>query len=272
MSNQTHDYLDDFAPSDTDSVVNIRVLGPIEGTVEGKPGLARFTGGTSKNTNGHSVILRLDHGERRLLLTGDLNTASMKLLMDTYDTEFGPEFRCDVAKGCHHGSHDVSFDFLDGLRPVATVISSGDAETHDHPRPTIVAASAITGRRLVQSDSLVCPLVYMTEVARSAAYAKVSKMKEFQDPQPEVDTKPPKAKIVHNEKDEMARFRLYLGSSQDGPADWPRIDRCLVVNGIRYGLVNVRTDGERLFFAQMEETGGDWAVHTRSKAQIEAAR
>jgi len=45
-----------------------------------------------------------------------------------------------------------------------------------------------------------------------------------------------------------------------------------VVRGIRYGLINVRTDGKRLYFAQIEESGGDWVYTTLSPAQIEAAR
>jgi len=55
------------------------------------------------------------------------------------------EFLCDVAKACHHGSDDVSYEFLSAMRPAVTVISSGDNEGHDHPRPGIVAASATTG-------------------------------------------------------------------------------------------------------------------------------
>lgn len=274
LSTSTDSYLPGFEPDSQDSSVTIRVLGPIEGTMADHPALVKFPDGDSKNTNGHSVVLRLDYGDRRLLLTGDLNTHSQNLIMD----HFGPsgflkEFRCDVAKGCHHGSHDVSLRFLDGLRPLATIISSGDAETHDHPRPSIVAASAITGRRLVEGDSLVAPLIYMTEIARSVAIKKIGKLAEFAEGRREYESKRPKGvKKYHDTPEEMAKYRLFLGSSQKSAFDWPRIDKAQVVQGIRYGLINVRTDGKRLFFAQMEESGNDWAVATLNADQIDAAR
>ena len=273
LSNATHSYLPGFNPSQGKCA--IRVLGPIESNISGGPALKRYPEGTSKNTNGHSVVLRLDYGERRILLTGDLNTHSQNHIMDHYGSKFLSEYKSDVAKGCHHGSHDVSYRFLEGMRPLCTIISSGDAETHDHPRPTIIAASAITGRRLIdhEQDSLICPLIYITEVARSVAITKVGEMKEYPTPRPAYEKEKPKgADIVHNTKEEMARFRLFLGSSQSSPFHWPRLDNAKVVRGLRYGLINVRTDGNRLFFAQMEESGQDWAYASLSPEQIAEAR
>lgn len=272
VSDKTDNYLPGFEPGG-DSACQIRILGPIESGAGGQPGLKRFPDGTSKNTNGHSVVLRLDYGDRRILLTGDLNTHSQNHIMETFGADFTAEYRCDVAKGCHHGSHDVSYKFLDGLRPLVTVISSGDAETHDHPRPTIVAASALTGRRLVEDDHLVAPMVYMTEIARSVSIADIGQMNEFPQPRPKYERKRPKgAKKVHNTEEEMAHYRLFLGSSQSSPFDWPRLDTAKAVSGIRYGLINVRTDGKRIFTAQLEESGGDWAYHILTERQIEDAR
>ena len=274
LSSKTHDFLPGFEPNGPDSC-SIRLLGPIESDVAGKPGLKKFPDGDSKNTNGHSVVLRLDYRDRRILLTGDLNTHSQNYIMAHFGSDFVKEYKSDVAKGCHHGSHDVSYRFLEGLRPLATVISSGDAETYDHPRPTIVAASAITGRRLIdmEADRLVAPLVYMTEVARSVALTKIGKMKQYPTPRPPFEPKRPKgASKVHDTEDEMACFRLFLGSTQRSPFDWPRLDHAMVVRGLRYGLINVRTDGRQLFFAQMEESGGDWAITKLSKRQISEAR
>lgn len=274
LSNKTHEFLPGFSVNNPNKKkCAIRILGPIEGKVDNKPALKRYPDGTSKNTNGHSIILRLDYGDRRIMLTGDLNTHSQNHIMKTYGTDFIPEFVSDVAKGCHHGSHDVSYKFLEGMRPVATIISSGDAETHDHPRPNIVSASAITGRRLIENDRMVAPLVYMTEVARSVSIAKIGQMNEFSSPQPEYSKKRPTgAKKVHNEVAEKAHFHLMLGKTQSSPKQWPRLDQAFAVRGLRYGLVNVRTDGKRLLFAQLEEGGTDWAVHTLSDKQINEAR
>lgn len=273
LSAASHDYLPGFEPGAGKCA--IRVLGPIEGNIDGKPALKKFPDGDSKNTNGHSVVLRLDYGDRRILLTGDLNTHSQNHIMQHYGEQFYAEYKSDAAKGCHHGSHDVSYRFLEAIRPLCTVISSGDAENYDHPRPTIIAASAITGRRLVdyEEDKLISPLVYITEVARSVAIAKIGKMKEYPAPRPPFEASiSARAKIVHDTEDEMARFRLFLGSSQTSPFHWPRLDYAKVVKGLRYGLINIRTDGKRLFFAQMEETGKDWSFSALSPGQIDEAR
>ena len=273
LSTASHDFLPRFGVADGKCA--IRLLGPVESDLNGVPALKKFPDGDSKNTNGHSIVLRLDYGERRILLTGDLNTHSQNHIMDHYGAEFLAEYKSDVAKGCHHGSHDVSYRFLEGMRPLCTVISSGDAETHDHPRPTIIAASAITGRRLVdhERDSLICPLIYITEIARSVAITNVGEMKEYPQPRrPFESKKPTGADIVHNTEDEMARFRLFLGTSQSSPFHWPRLDIAKIVRGLRYGLINIRTDGKRLFFAQMEESGEDWAFTSLSPEQIAEAR
>ena len=273
LSSTAHDYLPGFEPADGKCA--ILLLGPVECDVNGAPALKKFPDGDSKNTNGHSVVLRLDYGDRRILLTGDLNTHSQNNIMDHYGADFVAEYKSDVAKGCHHGSHDVSYRFLEGMRPLCTVISSGDAETYDHPRPSIIAASAITGRRLVdhEQDSLICPLIYITEVARSVAITDVGSMKEYPLPQPLYEAKKPTgATTVHNTEDEMARFRLFLGTSQTTPFHWPRLDSARIVRGLRYGLINIRTDGKRLFFAQMEESGDDWSITSLTPKQIEEAR
>ncbi len=164
-----------------DNQYSISILGPVTSTVDGKPALKalRYGGSVtkSKNTNGHSVCLRIDYGDARILLTGDLNKASMDWIAGTYKQRMS-EWKCDVAKACHHGSHDISFNFLEQVNAAATVISSGDAEGHAHPRPEIVGASAITGRRLIDaaSDHLVTPLIYMTEVERSVSIGAVNRI------------------------------------------------------------------------------------------------
>lgn len=267
-------WLPGFAPDDDGSEVAIRVLGPIELERNGAPALQRYEGGTSKNTNGHSIVLRVDYGDRRLLLTGDLNTASQHQIMETYGPDFTAAFGCDVAKGCHHGSHDVSVRFLDGLKPVATVISSGDAETHDHPRPTILAASVLTSRKLfsVDGDQVIAPLLYATEIARSVQLADVVALRAFDPPTPKYVARPPTgAEHVYDSEDEKSRFRLYLSERPSAPRDFPRLDAAKVVRGLTYGLVNVRTDGTRLLFAVREESGPDWAVEVIEGHEIETA-
>ena len=164
---------------------------------------------------------------------------------------------------------------MEGLRPLCTVISSGDAETHDHPRPTIIAASSLTGRQLIdfEKDSLICPLIYITEVARSVSISKIGHMKEYSDSQPEYEREnPDRALQNYYTEDEKSHFRLFLGSSQSSSLHKPRLDNAKVISGLRYGLINIRTDGNILFFAQMEESGEDWAYNILTEEQILRAK
>ncbi len=157
-----------------EETAEIKVLGPVTRRRGGDPALPDL-GDRGQNTNGHSVCLRIDHGGARLLLTGDLNEASHDWLMDRYGDRIAA-FNCDVAKACHHGSGDISYRFLERVNAAATVISSGDAEGFGHPRPEVVAASAVTGHVTVdrERDRLITPLVYMTEVERSVEVGKVT--------------------------------------------------------------------------------------------------
>ena len=145
--------------------LQVHVLAPVEFKVNGKSAIRKFRGGDHKNTNGNSVLLRLDYKDARILLTGDLNLHSQQSLLHDYEGKTD-EFKSDVAKACHHGSDDVSISFLEKIEPSCTIISSGDSEGHDHPRPEVIAASGLTGKRIVTDGKLVAPLVDSTELAR----------------------------------------------------------------------------------------------------------
>ena len=157
-----------------DPGIAIKVLAPITMDRDGKVAL-KDLGDTGQNTNGHSICLRIDYGDARILLTGDLNKKSMDWILDSYGDRIGA-FNCDVMKACHHGSADISYRFLEHVRAGATVVSSGDAEGFAHPRPEIAAASAVTGHVSVDrsKDALITPLVYMTEIERSVSLGQVT--------------------------------------------------------------------------------------------------
>ena len=69
-------------------------------------------------------------------------------------------FNVDIAKNCHHGSSDFSIAFIKAVDAAATIISSGDNESHAHPRADAVGAVA-------KYSSAVLPLIFSTELARS---------------------------------------------------------------------------------------------------------
>ena len=234
--------------------VAIRVLAPFETAIAGKPGLHNFGSSDSKNTNGNSVLLRLDYGRSRILLTGDLNTDSHRALLEDY-TGDRMEFLCDVAKACHHGSDDVSYEFLSAMRPAVTIISSGDSEGHDHPRPGIVAASATTGYLEISRDQIKTPLVYSTELARSINLGKPTKV---------TVTGSTGTTVIETNKLNTIEIEAKVTKAGDlNPTTVKRkLDRTNIVAGLIYGLVNVRTNGEKILCATLNEKDKTWQVKT----------
>ena len=240
-------YVPGFSPED--GAGSLKVLAPIEEKL-GRKAVLPDLGPDSQNTNGHSVLLRLDYGRTRMLLTGDLNAASQRRILDALKGR-RQELACDVVKACHHGSDDVSVDFLSAVNAAATIISSGDNEQHAHPRPGVVAASAMTGYMRVEKDRILTPLIYSTEVARSIRLGRIERIHgdEFQ---------------MDKERIASSRVSLDYATVTSG-ALRPVRGRCraaeaYVVAGIIYGLVNVRTDGETILCATRNEARHSWDI------------
>jgi len=233
--------------------VAMKVLGPVEYEIDGRPVLHDL-GRNSQNTNGNSVLLRLDYGRTRILLTGDLNAAAQRTLLDDYTGE-RLEFSCDVAKACHHGSDDVSYEFLSAMNPSVTVISSGDNEGHDHPRPGIVAASATTGHLEIVDDEIVSPLIYSTEIARSVSYGRPVSVNV-----PGNASCPPRTISGNSLKQVDVKYKETKSGDRNPRTRKKSMGSSLIVAGLIYGLVNVRTDGEKILCATMNEKDHTWQV------------
>lgn len=147
------------------SDVEIEILGPVPTSDSGpvrypclpNPQSGSDTASESHTVNGNSVVLRVLYGGKSFLFGGDLNQPAQKYLLERYGS--GDAFSADVNKACHHGSSDFHLAFVKAIKPHATVFSSGDAGSYDHPLPDAIGAAAKSSRRSF-------PLVFSTELAR----------------------------------------------------------------------------------------------------------
>jgi hypothetical protein len=137
----------------------------------------------------------MTYGNVRFLFGADLNEESQEALLARVRAD-NTSLEADVFKVPHHGSADFSPRMFDAVRPVVSVVSSGDessAKEYIHPRAGLVGALGRYSRGTVER-----PLVYVTEMV--AFFERVG-----------------------------SSFRLYQKK--------------------QFGIVHVRTDGERVLVA-----------------------
>jgi len=251
--------------------MKLEVMAPVAETIDGKPALRVFDSKVGPTKNGHSIVLKLTIGHLRLLLGGDLNTLSEYWLIQHYsgydvadikdklatndltDEERGileadlkkaillarEKLEVDIAKSCHHGSADFSSEFLQVLNPIATVISSGDEEPHCHPRPDTLGT---IGKYSRGERSL----IFSTELARSG--------KEFLELNKKTEKKEEKKENTAGKDNKEQKEKKQELSAQK------KKERVVTV----YGMINVRTDGEKVVIAQKLEakaSGRSWDKH-----------
>ena len=243
-------YLEGFGSS---AKVRIRVLSPIvEKDTQGKSRLRWFRdkpiGGSldkGKTKNGNSVVLKLEYKNISILLGGDLNSSAEAQLLKHYtQLPWPPEdsaaetilidaakrvFQADIAKCCHHGSADFTDTFMKSVNSGATVISSGDEESHAHPRSDTLGAIGLHGRGWR-------PLIFSTELARSTREDEGNKRVEL-------------GKIL--EKIEAATDPEIIAALKKDRDD--KLDDLAKRNVTVYGSINLRTDGHSVLFAYKRE-------------------
>jgi len=115
-------------------IIHMRVLAPTEGP--------------HPNINNASLVLRLTHGSTSFLFTGDAEAASEQAMLAS-----GKTLRSTVLQVGHHGSRtSTSSEFMDAVRPVAAVISSGAGNTHGHPHRDVLDRLTAAGVRILRTD------------------------------------------------------------------------------------------------------------------------
>jgi beta-lactamase superfamily II metal-dependent hydrolase len=249
--------------------LTVRVLAPIPETGDDGRRRLRWLGDVGKTKNGHSVVLRLDYEGVRMLLGGDLNIPAEEYLLETHAGMPLPApgdaaaraafvararetFQADIAKACHHGSGDFTSLYLEAVNPIVTIISSGDDEPHCHPRPDALGAFGKFGRGER-------PLIFSTELARSAK-------ENIKNPSL---LRAEYRRLVEERDVATGEKREQLGAKIDALLD--KLERSIAV----YGMINVRTDGERALVAQKLETprgSTKWDLHQLERGRDGALR
>lgn len=195
-----------------------------EGT---EPGSEEFS--VSHTINGHSIALRLTYGNVRFNLTGDLNQESMRLMRENLE-DLG-HLEAEIVKAPHHGSADFDFKALQAMKPVVSLISSGDEseqKEHIHPRATLVSALGRVSRG--ETGIVLC-----TELA--AFFAK----RDYSHERPLL--------AKYYEGDEVITrgdLRTFFGSKLRNEADEKALPSYFGFERTNFGIIHVRTDGERV--------------------------
>lgn len=234
-------WMPDFAPADGRGYT-IEVLGPWVEQGPNGPRLRKI-GKYSETKNGHSVLLRLCFNNFRILFGGDLNLKAEKFLLMQYAgvdkwpskpadraamvDKAKPNFRSEILKVCHHGSSDVTDEFLEAVDATAFVISSGDEEGHVHPRPDLLGRLGRKGRGA-------SPVLLSTELQRSTRAREDQRLSE----QLTADIA---AQVAGSPPDRLDRIKEAIKSLSRSNVD---VD----------GAIYIKTDGQRLIAAFKKET------------------
>ncbi len=229
----------------SDEGVAVQVLGPITATIQGQPGLPFLHKpgsralSASHTINGHSIVLRLTYGNVRFLFGADLNEESEERLLARARAD-GLSLAAEFLKVPHHGSADFSPSILDAIRPVVSVVSSGDESTlqeYIHPRAGLMGALGKYSRATVQK-----PLVYATEM------------------------------VAFFERLGAITAKDITPSGREGK-DLGRIQNAY--RKLTFGMVHLRTDGQRVLVATHsgkadEKESYAFRVHEQGEVEFEA--
>ncbi len=104
--------------------------------------------GEFASLNNSSLGLKLVHGEKSFLFTGDMEKASEKATLQK-----GYDISATVLKIGHHGSSSSSTKaFLDAVSPEYAVISVGDGNRYNHPNESTLEALKERGIKIYRTD------------------------------------------------------------------------------------------------------------------------
>ncbi|MBQ4913777.1 MBL fold metallo-hydrolase [Maribacter sp. MMG018] len=204
-----------------DASIKLEILGPI---LESDDTLKWF-GGKSHTINGHSLIFRVDYDHVRTFFSGDLNVEGSEHLLSIPGNTL--KVNAQIFKAPHHGSHEFSQELLNYVNPMVSVVSSGETPDHGHPRAVFLGGLGLAGRGRM-------PLIFSTEL--SALF---------------IDAGDVEAQI-HAGSSVTTLSDLDFSSSLSNSEARQRFKKVLP------GIINVRTDGEKIFAFRRVQMGYQW--------------
>jgi len=219
--------------------IEVQVLGPITKDIGGIPALPFLHQGKAYSAghtiNGHSVVLRMTYGNIRFFFGADMNAESEAELL-TRTRADNLSLASEIIKVPHHGSDDFDPRLLEAVRPVISIISSGDENKmseYIHPRAGLVGALGKYSRATIER-----PLIYITET------------------------------VAFFERVGLAHIYPLTETKQEGQ----RIETANAYIKKSYGIVHVRTDGKRVLVASHSgkpEQKESYAFQVDDEGQIE---
>lgn len=212
--------------------MRMEIMGPVAETVEGKDALPVFGGSDAGMTkNGHSVIVKLTIGHLRLLVGGDLNAESERYLIRKYTgVDVATAEKADVEKAISLARESLQVD-------IAKCCHHGSADYSTefldvlNPIATIISSGDEEKHCHPRPDTLGTIGKYSRGV-RSLIFS---------------------TELARSGKEFLELKDLKLSAQK-------KKERVVTV----YGMINVRTDGNKAIIAQKLEkpaTGRGWDIH-----------
>ena len=114
--------------------VKVRYLASGDTFEAGSAGVTAVVCARCVERNDRSLVLALDHGQHRFLLTGDIEREGEEYLVAHLD-----KAQVAVLKAAHHGSRDSTSDaLLESIKPTVAIISAGFENLYGHPHAEVL--------------------------------------------------------------------------------------------------------------------------------------
>lgn len=182
----------------------------------------------SHTINGHSLAFRLTFGNVRFNFTGDLNQESMALMRQRISLD---KLEAEILKTPHHGSAEFDFNALKAMKPVVSLISSGDESTQKefiHPRATLVSALGKVSRG--ETGIVLCTELVAFFDMRDYSHERTRIAKFYEGD----------AAITR------ADLRKFYKANPRTPEDEKALPSYFGFERTNFGIIHIRTDGERV--------------------------